>query len=187
MIGRHLLIGVFIRLSSPLIGQEQSDQLLTWQQDRRLIWPDFQGEPDEESDFRAMTNWQLSYDFQLSKAKGEINSRFNVYAFFDHQKSWVKEGNGSDELLQHEQLHFDIAELFARKLRKQFAIYSFKSENYQEELIQLFDAGLDSCNQVHNQYDLDTEHGLNLENQNDWQQKIDLELMQLNEFVLESY
>ena len=183
-LGRQLLIGAFIILCSPLLGQVQSNQLLPWQQDRRLTWSDFQGEPEEEIDFRAMTNWQLSYDFQLSKVKGEINSQFNVYTFFDNQQSWVREGSGSQQLLQHEQLHFDIAELFARKLRKQFAIYSFRSENYKEELNLLFEASLDSCNVVQTQYDLDTEHGLNQKKQQDWQQKIDQELMQLNKFVL---
>lgn len=183
-LGRQLLKGAFIILCSPLLGQVQSNQLLPWQQDRRLTWSDFQGEPEEEIDFRAMTNWQLSYDFQLSKVKGEINSQFNVYTFFDNQQSWVREGSGSQQLLQHEQLHFDIAELFARKLRKQFAIYSFRSENYKEELNLLFEASLDSCNVVQTQYDLDTEHGLNQKKQQDWQQKIDQELMQLNKFVL---
>ncbi|MCZ6693600.1 MAG: DUF922 domain-containing protein [Bacteroidetes bacterium] len=187
MNGRHILIGAFIIFFSPLIGQVQSNQLLPWHQDKRLTWPDFQGEPEGDIDFKAMTNWQLSFDFQLSKAKGEINTHFNVYTFFDNQKSWVREGNGSEQLLQHEQLHFDIAELFARKLRKQFAIYSFKSENYQEELNLLFDASLDSCNVVQTQYDLDTEHGLNQEKQQEWLQKIDQELMQLNEFVLVSH
>ena len=44
-----------------------------------------------------------------------------VYAHFYPDKSWVIKEQSSEHILNHEQLHFDITELHARKFRKQLS------------------------------------------------------------------
>ncbi len=41
-----------------------------------------------------------------------------MVAFFDRQRSWVKNEAKLDYVLRHEQGHFDIFEVYTRKIRK---------------------------------------------------------------------
>jgi len=96
---------------------------------------------------------------------------FEVKALFVKQESWTTDSTDI-ALLQHEQLHFDIGELYAQKIREK--IDELKSEGEQSpkvyrgainNLITLFKA-------YSGQYDSDTEHGTIQKRQIVWNQRI---------------
>src|SRR5688500_17461053 len=86
--------------------------LLSWNEFYSLQWHDFMGEPDENRMGDAGTAVQIKAKPFLVKRR----IKYDVTAFFNRRKSWARDQSPS--LLAHEQLHFDIAELYARKIRK---------------------------------------------------------------------
>lgn len=90
-----------------------SDDVL-WTAERPLQWADFQGAPDYENDFvKALTASSIRYSYGCEN--GYIN--YHIESVFKKSQSWVKEEARTTYHLSHEQLHFDITELYARKLR----------------------------------------------------------------------
>jgi len=89
----------------------------TWSPERRLTWPDFQGPPDLGSRAVAMTAYAISLSTEC--ADGILVSR--VTSTFLPQSSWVKSAyivnRRAETTLRHEQGHFDLSEVVARRLR----------------------------------------------------------------------
>src|SRR5687768_6828529 len=113
----RLLYLLFLLPGGMSNGQSRSASVddrgtITWNEFYRLQWHDFQGEPQENSIGDAGTVVQIKAKPYLVKKQ----VRYDVYALFNRKKSWARDY--SESLLAHEQLHFDIAELYARKIRK---------------------------------------------------------------------
>ena len=158
--------------------KKTSDEKILWKSDKKLTWDDFQGTPDQNSEFDAMTYVNIKYKFDIKE--NEINT--NVNCFFSKNLSWTKEKSSS--LLNHEQLHFDIAELITRKMRKELLNHvSTSIETTQIFLNEMkekyFYKSLDS---VSSQYDFETNFSKNEIKQKEWGLKI---MKQLN--ALEKY
>ena len=162
--------------------QAQDGSYIFWDADRKLNWEDFRGEISE-NEYRAETHWRIYYDFQISIINQKpILSDYHVRTEFSNDKSWVREGGGSDHLLKHEQGHFDLAEVYARIFRSQLDSLTFSSSDYQKEIDSLFHELLASCDEAQNHYDLQTDHGLQPEIQEDWQDFIQQELNVLEDY-----
>src|SRR5262249_44372894 len=87
-----------------------------WSAEKKLTGSDFQGRPDPASSMKAMTHSGIAYSWQC--ANGTLT--YEVIARFDRSKSWMRPG-AETKLLLHEQKHFDITEIYARKMRKAFS------------------------------------------------------------------
>ena len=81
-----------------------------------------------------------------------------VFASFDKQKSWTK--SDAIELLAHEQLHFDIVEVYVRKIRK-FAQEAFDRNQRSQQYITKQITKLQSeYKKTQTKYDSETKHGI---------------------------
>lgn len=161
----------------------QSDtRFLPWQSDTPLRWEDFQGAVPDGATMSAKTFSKFSFTWNCD-VKGVFS--YSVGVMFDRELSWAKDGGGSDALLAHEQLHFDIAELVGRRFRKALdglpspcevgpEGMSAMSKSYREEL-----AALQS------QYDKETNHSEIKEKQASWEAKVAKELEALSRFASE--
>jgi hypothetical protein len=99
----------------------QSLAQIPWSETVRLTWDDFQGKPDARN-FDAFTKTTVSYKSKWDK-DGVIT--VTVECSFDKNNSWKKPGpNLTPKLLLHEQMHFNISELYARKMRREFKEYT---------------------------------------------------------------
>ena len=94
---------------------------------------------------------------------------------FFPEKSWYRPELCDSIILSHEQLHFDIAELHARKLRKKLAETQF-TENIREEIREIYDDMLKRLYIFQNRYDRETNFSRNLQKQLFWNQEIAREL-----------
>lgn len=173
-----LIVSCFAICAFEFKKEKTSDELILWKSNIKLSWDDFQGTPDQNSEFDAMTSVNIKYKFDIKE--NEINT--NVNCFFSKNLSWTKEKSSS--LLNHEQLHFDIAELITRKMRKELLNHVSKSiETTQIFLNEMkekyFYKSLDS---VSSQYDFETNFSKNEIKQKEWGLKI---MKQLN--ALEKY
>lgn len=86
-------------------------------------------------------------------------------------------------MLAHEQKHFDIVELYARKLRKQIKETKFTSyEDLKEKVETLYDANDKAMDKYQDLYDEETDGSMNGDKQREWQAKIMKEIKALDAY-----
>lgn len=107
----------FIIISYSAFSQENDEKNdhIYWSKTFTLEWSDFQGTPPESQESAALSNIAIPYGFE-TYSDGRVT--VNINACFIRSKSWVVPKFKNNLLLQHEQLHFDIAELIRRKIVK---------------------------------------------------------------------
>ena len=109
------LLLIFLSLAGPLFQEADAS---AWEAGRKLNWTDFKGVPPEAKQVAATTASGISYSFQSEGNRGRYRVDYQVNAFFYPHKSWYHRELCDSVVLSHEQLHFDITELFARRMRK---------------------------------------------------------------------
>lgn len=180
MIGKVSLLGLFILLTwGHALSQNQVDAALaelSWNEFYRLQWDDFQGEPDKNSQADAATSVQIIAKPFLVKTK----IHYDVVAKFNRKKSWYRDQSSS--LLAHEQLHFDIAEVYARKIRKKIEEMNRQGINNIKTYNTTIHKLLLESNDVDAQYDTETLHGAMSRKQAAWSEKIKSELASLKKY-----
>lgn len=147
---------------------------IEWSENEKLKWSDFQAIPDTTIFAFANTVYKIEIlprnvvvDSQNSIQNYEA---ITVVAQFLSHLSWVYKED--DNLLKHEQLHFDIAELHARKMRKEF-------EKMKKQKMANFDAYSaaynrlwQACIEVQKRYDKETNHGIFVQENKKWERDI---------------
>lgn len=144
---------------------------IAWDE-RSLLWSDFTELNEIESGFDAFVYSQILYPYRIS----ENDSR--VYAYMDpNQSGRLQDSLSDDQLLIHEQYHFNITEYYARLFRK--AIVNTGKEDLSpsklKSLSRKFNRQLDSLQFV---YDSISDHNVDTEKQRLWELKVDALLRQ---------
>jgi|SRR5690554_5157340 len=161
--------------------EEALDSIVLWDSSKKLTWDDFLGKPDviRFKNLKAVSSIGF-YDIK-NRVRGDSIEVF-LYCYFNRYESWktIKE----KELLNHEQKHFDLAEVVVRRLRKKVSNYSFINERsfwywYNNVALEEYDR---EVNYYYDLYDRETNHGVNKASQEDWNQKINKMLEELEEF-----
>jgi len=182
-VNKFLLSFTFFLIVSFCETAQQADNQILWVNNTRLTWDDFKGNYDTvvyNRQFAANTHWSLRYKYKISPQTG-LN--IDVFAYFIPNASWVKdESKKKDALLRHEQLHFDLTELFARKLRKFLSDKTFTLANCKEELRGYFAIFLDELKATQHTYDDETNHGLKKDEQASWEASIPAQIKALADF-----
>ncbi|TPN84753.1 DUF922 domain-containing protein [Aquimarina algicola] len=137
-----------------------------------LAWSDFRGRPDIGSHFDASVNTGITYQWSYGKDKGAIELNYQVDSFCYPSLSWVKKGQMSDDLLSHEQLHFDISELHARIMRKRLKEYK-AGKNIRRDLNKMYKLVERMRIIMQERYDEETDHSKNKEGQKKWEKKVE--------------
>lgn len=171
-----LFFGLFL-IPSFLFAQSNNEELLEWSGSRKLTWKDYTARPDPGSDAAASTTSYLAIEYNISS-----NSfGYKIKSRFSKTRSWGI--HKTDYILSHEQGHFDIAEIFARKLNKKMSEYKFNKRTYQQELNKIYQDILDEKEKVQNDYDKQTNHSINKEKQAEWLKKIENMLKEYKDFA----
>ena len=159
----------------PKIRQFRKDTIV-WKKDSLLSKADFKGHPKEKNELGATACFVFIYP---SESGGNLN--FHVEAVFIKSKSYLVKN--SEAVLKHEQLHFDIAELYARKLRKQISETDFKKvRNIVDVVRKMYDKTANDFKKEENKLDKDTQHGMNSARQQVWVDDIANRLTELDQF-----
>lgn len=152
-------------------------QDIPWKKDRPLTWADYKAKPDKMSDSGAATYSNISYSFQpLSSDTGRRFS-VTVRCVFVGSRSWVKYRFMTDGMLDHEQLRFDISELYARKLYNALtkAVYT---DQWKEDVRQIYEDIREQWFSADRRY-LSQVSILDVEKQDAWDKEIRAELAKL--------
>lgn len=151
------------------------DEKIPWSADRRLSWEDFKGVPNPADDFVASTNSGISFSFSYKESKGHKELTYQVLSNFYPDLSWRLPDMDSEYILQHEQTHFDISELFARKLRKSLAEIE-DEPNFQELAKERYHQMESERREMQLQYDQESDHSNSKEDEFRWRTFVSAQL-----------
>jgi hypothetical protein len=181
------LVSLTILFSTVLLFSFKSDEEenaneLTWDAERPLVWEDFTAEPDKQSSYDAWTFSGINYVYNwYYNDQNQIEAEVNAWAYFDHAQSWVKKKSISEELLAHEQLHFDIAELHCRYFLEAADHFTY-TENVEAEIDSIFNVYFKQMLSTQIDYDIATDHFRNKEEQIKWNNQVHAEMDRLSNY-----
>ncbi|WP_298507084.1 hypothetical protein [uncultured Maribacter sp.] len=164
-------------------GQEivsENDTLLLWAKLRPLDWNDFKGSSKiPKNKYRVHTAAETAtgpvFIHRTDKNGNKVPYPLN---YFYKSLSWSISNDSL--LLIHEQLHFDIKELYIRKMRIGFEEFTHKNI-YESYVYKDFSEKiLEQCRQV--QKDYDKQVSFNKTKQEEWRKYIDKELDALKKY-----
>lgn len=103
----------------------QEYETISWNAEHRLTWADFKAKAPQSDRAAATTASGITYRYSSTISGNRAEVDFEISTHFYPNKSWYQPHLVDSVILSHEQLHFDISELFARKFRKQLSSTRF--------------------------------------------------------------
>lgn len=170
---------------------QQTGDGIAWDEQRPLTWDDFQGPVDPEAapTAAALTAASLSLGYELEVTRGrgcefEI-TKIETSAEFHPQHSWVRDRARTEAVLEHEQGHFDLTEIFRSALEREAARLVGQPRRCRAgadmaaieaevgELVgQIRESIFAELDSVQRQYDAETGHGTLPDVQRAWTERI---------------
>ena len=170
------------------------DDFILWQENKKLKIQDFKADNKDtvkvnrQQFLGAISAIRIEYS-SFQRNKNSVPD-FSIKTYFDPNESWMLLKN--DYVLQHEQIHFDLTELYARKMRK--SVESLRQKNVTN--ISIYRKKIQHWNvmkeKASNQFDADNQDyyikiGQKIlfqknPKQEAWKKKVDRELFQYSLF-----
>ncbi|MDQ2770978.1 MAG: DUF922 domain-containing Zn-dependent protease [Bacteroidota bacterium] len=156
--------------------------LVPWSATRRLTMADFQGRAPLSDPLASSTSSNIKAD---AACKDYVFSS-TVAATFDPATSWFRNPlTASEALLRHEQLHFDITEVYARIMRQKLNLFAARAncDKLQPAFNNVTKLVYAEWDREQNRYDQETNHGLNAVRQAYWEKQTATRLEQYKAFA----
>lgn len=157
-------------------------QRIPWSAGRPLTWDDFVGNKPRKSKFAAVTSSRLHYELKMVS---DDSFKVKVDCFFNPLRSWKKNTRLKPYLLKHEQGHFDITEIYARKIRRSFKKYELHHANKLNMAFKfrlIYERKRRSWRHYEKKYDRQTRHSRRKQEQEEWNQRIADQLHELSSY-----
>ena len=147
--------------------KKETEDAIPWTVERLLTWDDFKSPPKTGTDAVASTSTTLGLNYILKDGKLE----YEITCNFSKKRSWglVK----TDYILAHEQAHFDITELYARKLHQQLMAYTPNRKTFQKDINTIYENVVKGKEAFQKLYDAETDHSRRRVRQEEWLVRID--------------
>ena len=162
---------------------------IAWDRACPITWNLFQQIPPADAGHRTeaaaihMTiRWHASYSVSSSNGTNWIGqvASITVSNMMEPTLSWVVQGKAHASVLHHEQLHFDLNEVYRHKLECLLLRTATCSGTTQQEAVHLLDetlyrtanAVLQKLSEMQALYDSETAHGNNSAEQARWESSI---------------
>lgn len=146
---------------------------------RPLNWGDFTGNPSKPSKFAAAVFPSFAYEGRSEVVNGELQLYLDLKVYVLQSSSWVKPDARNAYSLNHEQRHFDLVKLVAERFKKKITPDILSVVDYNSIIQYHFIESYREMNQLQDQYDAETRHGLDQAAQDRWNKKIAEELGRL--------
>ena len=142
-----------------------------WSPGRKLQAGDYKGAPETGSRFGAVSIFPIICNYETDSTSHDL--QFHVYAYFDRNASWIKPENKNDpDLLSHEQVHFDIVEVYVRIIKQRIREYQQQGKKKEADYVQLVNTLLDEEEETQRRYDEETDLSRNEVQQKLWAAKV---------------
>ncbi len=152
---------------------------IVWTENYTLQWEDFLGQPNTRHHSDALTSSSIYFGYRFD---GDRTYEIEVYSSFFRDQSWVKDGSPNSYLLEHEQRHFDLTEIYARKLKKELTEYAHNHESLERNYDHIFEKYFSLLENEQKEYDRESHHSLNRSVQEKWNKYIKRELRRLEDY-----
>jgi len=126
--------------------------------------------------------WRATYTVSTQDRVNWVGrvSSVTVTNTMDPSRSWVVPGKGTPELLQHEQTHFDLNEVYRRRIEAALqgiaACHGVDQNDavrrLDAQLHALAEAQLQELEEMQSRYDAETAHGVNDAEQMRWEDQV---------------
>ena len=167
---------LLLSLSLASFSQMNEEELISWTEGRKLTWADYKGNAKSGTDAAASTATYLGIEYNFnSKGFG-----YKITCSFSKTRSWGL--HKTEYILAHEQGHFDIAEIHARKLHKLLKSYKFNSRTVSRDVNKIYDTVMKEHHAFQSQYDQETNYSRDFTIQDEWLTKIESELKKLESY-----
>lgn len=165
---------VFLFCISNIFAQGNDSLVLFTKQ---IQWSSFKGAPNSDISGAKISTLFILKVRRVNKWNGTL--LFKAFALMDPSKSWVKPGYADQYTLLHEQTHFNITQICAKKLQAELNQMKLKSRK--SAMIEVTLTKWQSKMEVlQEQYDLETMYGNDTEAQKLWNEKIIAELISVD-------
>jgi hypothetical protein len=151
--------------------------------ERAIQWTDFaekKSAPNTlkpfNSRFVATIYTTFLYEAPTHIRNGYIEIDLRIKVFMQKSMSWLLPEAKNAYALNHEQLHFDITRLVSERYKSHILGQSLSVEDYDSQLQLAYIDFFREMNKFQDQYDAETEHGLNKAAQAEWQERIKKQL-----------
>ena len=172
-----VLIYSILLVFLPSRYQMHESNLIDWRADRKLTWADFQAEPVKGSPNAALTSTTITVELGYTRD----TLIYHIRCQFDKSKSWVSIKN--DYILSHEQGHFDIAQIYARRFSKELKTQMIPSTNFKKDFDKIYGGIMRQQHARQLAYDAETNFSINKSKQEEWLRKIEEELKELEPYA----
>jgi hypothetical protein len=151
---------------------KKNEETIVWQEGRLLTWDDFKGKPAQRNSVAS-----TSYDIEHQVIFHSSSATVIIRSIFFPQLSWKRKGRNDEDILKHEQGHFDIAEIFARKLRvKARRLSCGNATELDSKLKTITEKCEEEMDKFQDTYDRETDHSRNGDAQRKWNDSLKKEL-----------
>lgn len=158
-------------------------QKIVWQEDRKLVWDNFKSPVNRKNNPDVAAYTHCGWEYSVVKSSNPKSAvKIEITAIFNEDRSWKDSKRMSDYILLHEQKHFDIAELFVRKFRKEVEEKIKTSGDYDKNFKAVYHKISNDYKNFQISYDKITEHGMNKEKQAEYNALIAEEIDQLKSY-----
>ncbi len=137
-----------------------------------LVWQDFRTKLEENMSYEALTVTNLYSGYAVSTRGNNTNVTFTVQMFFDKNKSSVKTKNQNPYILNHEQVHFDIAYYHYCLMWQALKNTQWNTKNYIQQFKNIVATARENSKAMQDQYDAETNHSINKTEQEAWNVKV---------------
>ena len=153
---------------------------IAWDKSYQIDWNDFDGKAINSSSLDAYTMLGISLEV-IGQKNGKVE--MGVFGYFEKNKSWVKSGEKTGHLLSHERKHFDLCEVYRRKLiKKMESKKSYDYDSFSDDIGKMFNKNFEAYTKEQERYDHETNHSQKKETQIKWNKFITKELLRLKKY-----
>lgn len=141
-----------------------------WSPERRLLWADFLAPPQADTPAAALTVYELQ-----TRSSCETGTRsFRVTTQFLPDQSWSRPDKRADATLAHEQAHFDLGEVTARRIRRALDALQLPCDEPDARFLAVVAQFQQEDGAQQRSYDRQTMYGTDTEAQRTWERRIAL-------------
>ncbi|MDD5263901.1 MAG: DUF922 domain-containing protein [Candidatus Bipolaricaulis sp.] len=183
-LGLILVFAVLALSAGTAAGYELPPGVVSWNSGRPLTWNDFRGPAPvnvasltDAAAIHMTISWPYQYNVQCGTSPELVTATsIAVFNFMDPSRSWAYAPRMTAETLRHEQTHFNLNEVYRRKLENALCGLLPIPQTTKDALRQLLhrtaDPILDRMLAVQSQYDRETDHGNSAVAQAEWDRKV---------------
>ena len=174
---RLFLSSIFLVSCSTIFSQVKPSDTLHWKESKPLSWAEFKGKPKNGMSSEAFCMIDAKYE----KPNPLKKTKFKIFAVWDKSKSWIAPASKTADELLYYQVLFNIYEVHARQLRKEFSETKFGIDPEKTFRAKYNEADASLTEDERNFRD-ETNEGAEAEELKKWDDKVKKELKDLEQF-----